>query len=147
MHTYELLDRIGSRADGPVELRVRAEPRFLPLIRSVARTVARGEGLNADAVTDVTVAVDEACTTLILHAVPGAMLTCRYVVAGGFLCVAVSTTTRLGSVPAGHTLGWRVLDGVTDAVSAWRLEPDSWRAADRVVHIDFAKQFAPVRDG
>lgn len=147
MHKRELADWLGPGTSGHVELRVSAEPRLLPLLRSVARMVASGEGLDPDAVTDVTVAVDEACASLIQHSVPGAVLTCRYVVAGGCLCVAVSATTSHGSVPDSHTFGWRVLGGVTDAVSAWRLEPDTLRAIDRVVHIDFAKQFAHGRPG
>lgn len=141
MDRYELAEWTGARAAGPVELRVPAEARQLSLIRTVARGVAEREGFTPDEVTDVTVAVDEACACLITQSVPGALLSCRYTIVLGMLRVAVSTTTESGQGPRPHGFGWWVLRTVTDSVSAWRHE-QAPRRGGRVVHIDFAKQFA-----
>lgn len=142
MRTYELTDWLGPQCTGPVELRVPADAEHLILIRAIAHAVSCREGFEPDESTDITVAVDEACTSLIRRSVPGALLTCRLQVTFGTLRVAVSTTTFDGGVPNEHSFGWQVLDTVTDSVSAWRYECDPRRGTDHVVHIDFAKQFA-----
>ncbi|PXY27329.1 ATP-binding protein [Prauserella muralis] len=142
MPSHELVEWTGPQAAGPVELRVPADSRQLPLIRALARLLAEREGLGREQVTDLVVAVDEACTCLITRSVPGAILTCRYAVAFGSLRVAVSTTTVDGTGPAAHALGWRLLVALTDSLNAWRYEHDPQRETGRVVHIDFAKQFA-----
>ncbi|WP_028661810.1 ATP-binding protein [Saccharomonospora saliphila] len=142
MRTLELADWLGPNCAGPVELRVPADAEQLVLVRAIAHAVAVRERFGADEVTDITVAVDEACTSLIEGSVPGALLTCRLTVSFGTLRVAVSATTSGGGVPSPRSFGWRVLDTITDSVSAWRYESDPQRGTDRVVHIDFAKQFA-----
>jgi serine/threonine-protein kinase RsbW len=143
MRSPELADWLGPTFAGAVELRVPADVQQLTLIRSVAQSVARQEGFGPDETTDITVAVDEACASLIHASVPGALLTCRYLRARGVLRVAVCTTTTAGQVPSAHAFGWRVLGTVTDSLSAWRSEFDPQRTVDRVVHIDFAKQLMP----
>ncbi|MEU6643919.1 ATP-binding protein [Saccharomonospora sp. NPDC046836] len=145
MPTQQLTSWTGLSWGGPVELRVPAEARQLAMIRTVAQCVARQEGFGQDEATDVVVAVDEAAGCLIGASVPGAILTCRYVLALGKLQVVVSTTTRAGSVPGSHAFGWRVLTTMTDSLSVWRFEHDGQRSVDRIVHIEFAKQFVPGR--
>ncbi|CAM2843079.1 ATP-binding protein [Saccharomonospora xinjiangensis] len=142
MARRELVDWFGPGCHGPMELRVPADPRHLATVRMVAQAVAAREGFGPDEVTDIVLAVDEACATLVHASVPGALLTCRLSVAFGTLRADVSTTTFSGGVPNAQSLGWRVLGTVTDSVSAWRYDFDPQRGVDRVVHIDFAKQAA-----
>ncbi|PXY21780.1 ATP-binding protein [Prauserella sp. PE36] len=147
MHREELAEWAGPGAAGPVELRVPAHARHLATLRMVARDFGGREGFTDNELTDLTVAVDAACTCLIRWSAPGAMLTCRLVFAFGRLTVSVSTTTLEGRVPSPHALGWRVLDTMTDTLSAWRYEHDPQRSVDRVVHIRFAKRFAARAGG
>lgn len=142
MGRRELLDWFGPRSRGAVELRVPADARHLGMVRLMAQNLAEQEAFGPDEVTDIIVAVDEACAALVDHSVPGAVLTCRLSVVFGTLRAEVSTTTSSGGVPNPGSLGWRVLGTVTDSLSAWRHEHDPQREVDRVVHIDFAKQFA-----
>jgi serine/threonine-protein kinase RsbW len=125
-----------------MELRVPADPRHLATVRMMAQGVAEREGFAPDEVTDIVLAVDEACASLGHASVPGAVLTCRLSVTFGTLRAEVSTTTIAGGVPSQQSLGWRVLGTVTDFLSAWRYDFDPQRDVDRVVHIDFAKQAA-----
>ncbi|WP_298178566.1 ATP-binding protein [Saccharomonospora sp.] len=142
MKRRELVDWLGPTCRGPVELRVPAVARHLVMVRMIAQSVAEQEGFDPDEVTDLVLAVDEACASLVRASVPGAMLTCRLSVAFGTLRVEASTTTVTDGIPSRHSFGWRMLDTVTDSLSAWRYEFDPQRGVDRVVHIDFAKQAA-----
>ncbi|EHY90854.1 ATP-binding protein [Saccharomonospora azurea] len=142
MGRHELVDWFGPRCHGPMELRIPADPRHLAAVRLLAQGVAQREGFGPDEVTDIVLAVDEACASLIRASVPGALLTCRLSVTFGTLRAEVFATTVSGGVPSSQSLGWRVLGTVTDSVSAWRYETDPHRDSDRVVHIDFAKQGA-----
>ncbi len=108
----------------------------------MAQGVAEREGFGPDEVTDIVLAVDEACASLVHASVPGALLTCRLSVMFGTLRAEVSATTVSGGVPSEQSLGWQVLGTVTDFLSAWRYDFDPQREVDRVVHIDFAKQAA-----
>ncbi|OQO89399.1 ATP-binding protein [Saccharomonospora piscinae] len=143
MNRRELADWLGPGCRGPVELRVPADARQLVLVRMLAQGVAEREGFPPDEVTDIVLAVDEACASLVRASVPGALLTCRLSVAFGKLRVEVSSTVS-PTGPAGvpSQWSWRVLDTVTDSLSAWRHELDPRRDVDRIVHIDFAKQVA-----
>ncbi|EIE98182.1 ATP-binding protein [Saccharomonospora glauca] len=142
MGRRELVDWFGPGCRGPMELRVPADPRHLATVRMMAQGVAEREGFAPDEVTDIVLAVDEACASLVHASVPGAVLTCRLSVTFGTLRAEVSTTTIAGGVPSQQSLGWRVLGTVTDFLSAWRYDFDPQRDVDRVVHIDFAKQAA-----
>ncbi len=133
---------LGPRFHGPVELRVPAVARHLVTVRMITQNVAENEGFDPDEVTDLVLAVDEACASLIRASVPGALLTCRLSIAFGALRVEASTTTVTDGIPSQQSFGWRMLGTVTDSLSAWRYEFDPQRGVDRVVHIDFAKQAA-----
>ncbi|PRX48614.1 serine/threonine-protein kinase RsbW [Prauserella shujinwangii] len=139
MREPELAEWIGYRSAGPVELRLPAQARQLSLLRTVAHQVALGAGFDRDEVADIKLAVDEACTCLISRSVPGAMLSCRYITTPEAVRVTVSTTTREGTLPSQEAFGWQVLRTLTDSLAAWRDEQNGHRAADRAVHIVFAK--------
>jgi serine/threonine-protein kinase RsbW len=136
------VDWLGPRCHGPVELRVPAVARHLVTVRMITQNVAENEGFDPDEVTDLVLAVDEACASLIRASVPEALLTCRLSIAFGALRVEASTTTVTDGIPSQQSFGWRMLGTVTDSLSAWRYEFDPQRGVDRVVHIDFAKQAA-----
>ncbi|MFC4000872.1 ATP-binding protein [Prauserella oleivorans] len=142
MHRHELAHWWGPGSSGPVELRIPAEAKHLPMVRAMAHSFCRVEGFTRDEVTDVVLAVDEAAEILTRYSAPGAILHCRCAMAFGRLQAIVSTTTVAGELPGELAHGWRVLTTVTDSFTAYRYEHDRQRSIDRVVHIEFAKSFA-----
>ncbi|MFD1051218.1 ATP-binding protein, partial [Kibdelosporangium lantanae] len=63
---------------GDIELRVPAELRYLPILRSLAATIALREDFDLDFVADFKLAVDEAGSMLVTAAYPGAELVGRF---------------------------------------------------------------------
>ncbi|EME17355.1 ATP-binding protein, partial [Rhodococcus qingshengii] len=61
---------IGSPAAASPSLSVSATPEQLPVLRSLVRTVAAHYALSLDGLSDAVLAVDEAATILIGHALP-----------------------------------------------------------------------------
>src|ERR1700760_609068 len=62
------------RGEGAVELRVAAKLENLAVLRTLVAAVGTFEDLDFDAVADLRLAVDEACTRLIRSAVPDSTL-------------------------------------------------------------------------
>lgn len=105
-----------------VELRTRADPGQLPVLRGVAAAIAIQENFDLDAVADIRLAMDETCTRLILRATAGALLTCRFQYLDSTLLVAVSTTTSGMNSADQRTFGWHVLNTLTDSVGLAQAE-------------------------
>jgi serine/threonine-protein kinase RsbW len=99
----------------PVEVRVHADPALIPSVRAVAADLAARADFDLDAVSDLRMAVDEACSALVPLAAPGGQLRCAFTVADGRIAVVarvpIETTTELRQ----DTFGWRVLDTLTDS--------------------------------
>ncbi|MDQ3580068.1 MAG: ATP-binding protein [Actinomycetota bacterium] len=100
-----------------VELRVGATLTQLPLVRSFAGTIAMREDYDVDAIADLKLAVDEACTILVKRALPWSTLSCRFTVGGSgirFSCsVPVLDTTPIDQ----RSLGWAMLMALVESVS------------------------------
>lgn len=101
---------------GDVELRLSADLVNLPIVRSVAATIATRADFDLDAIADLKLAVDEACSTLITRAVPGTVMSCRFTVADDELCFAGTVRSATGAEPSTRSFGWRVLTTLTDTV-------------------------------
>ena len=99
----------------PVEVRVHADPALIPSVRAVAADLAARADFDLDAVSDLRMAVDEACSALVPLAAPGGQLRCGFTVIDGRIAVVarvpVATPTELRQ----DTFGWRVLDTLTDS--------------------------------
>ncbi len=104
-----------------VEVRTSATAALIPTIRAVASDLAARADFDLDAISDLRMAVDEACATLVDVAAPATMLRCTFrvhpehievhaEVLGGTADAAVST----------DTFGWRVLQTLADDVEAIR---------------------------
>jgi serine/threonine-protein kinase RsbW len=55
-------------AGDEIEVRVGADPAQLPVLRAVASVVAMRQDFDLDAISDLKMAVDEACSMLVLNA-------------------------------------------------------------------------------
>ena len=101
-----------------VEVRIAASAAQISAVRVVAADLAARQDFDLDAVSDLRMAVDEACATLVRLAAPAATLSCLFM-------VGVSTIEVLATVAAAeevqvpqNTFGWRVLSTLADEVQA-----------------------------
>ena len=111
-HPAEPLDGVST-----VEVRTSASASLIPTIRAVASDLAARADFDLDAISDLRMAVDEACATLVDVAAPRSVLHCTFLVrAAG---IEVRALVEAGHGDAGvstDTFGWRVLQTLADEV-------------------------------
>ena len=104
-----------------VEVRISARPALIPTVRAVASDLAGRADFDLDAISDLRMAVDEACTTLVGLAADDGVLSCRFVLADDRIEVAVTTqAAKEEATISTDSFGWRVLETLADEVSAAR---------------------------
>ena len=110
------------RSPAAVELSVAAQVENLAMLRTLVGAVGTFSDLDFDAVADLRLAVDEACTRLIRSAVPGAALIVVVDPRDDFVVVDVSveasTDTAADDVVSPGSVSWHVLKSLTDDVQA-----------------------------
>lgn len=100
-----------------VEIRTAASASLIPTVRAVASDLAARADFDLDAISDLRMAVDEACATLVGLAAPGSALRCTFDVRGDGIDVSAEVQAVAGaSLPTG-SFGWRVLQTLADQVS------------------------------
>ncbi len=103
-----------------VELRVAATLENLAVLRTVVAAIGTFEDLDFDAVADLRLAVDEACTRLIRSAVPDATLLLVIDPQPESLVVQASTTCDgPPDILAPGSFSWHVLTSLTDEVTTF----------------------------
>jgi serine/threonine-protein kinase RsbW len=104
-----------------VEVRISAMPALIPTVRAVASDLAGRADFDLDAISDLRMAVDEACTTLIGLTPKDGVLSCRFVMAADHIEVVVSAKVESGEAGVStDSFGWRVLETLADEVRAAR---------------------------
>jgi anti-sigma regulatory factor (Ser/Thr protein kinase) len=103
-----------------VEVRVAARLENLAMLRTLVAAVATYEDLDFDAVADLRLAVDEACTRLIRSAVPDSMLVLAVHPMEDKVVVDASTTCATHDVLAPGSFSWHVLSSLTDDVRTFQ---------------------------
>jgi serine/threonine-protein kinase RsbW len=107
-----------------VELRVAADPDHLTLVRLLAECVTARAAFPPAAVIDTTLAVNEAATSLLKHAIAEAWFDCRFTTFDDEISVTIRTVTEKREAPGTQTLGWHLLRELSTSV-ALRTEPDT----------------------
>lgn len=105
----------GARA---VEIKVPARLENLATLRAVVAAIATLEDLDLDSVSDLRLAVDEACTALIRSSLEGADLVLVVDSRDDALHINASTTSGTGSAIAPGSFGWHVMSSLVDEVLA-----------------------------
>lgn len=118
-------------------MRLGANLVHLPIVRAVAVNIAMRADFDVDAISDLELAVDEACSSLITHAVTGSVLSCRFTIGADDIMFTVTITSSEDVSPSESTFGWRVLTTLTDGVSSWA---DQLEDSLHQVHIEFVKR-------
>ncbi len=104
----------------PVEFRVPARLESLAVIRALVTALGALEDLDLDAVADLRLALDEACTALIRSAAGDSRLTVTVQPREHDLRVSVSAPTGDDNVLRPGTFSWHVISSLTDDVQAFR---------------------------
>lgn len=100
-----------------VEICLSARAALIPTVRTVASDLAGRADFDLDAIADLRMAVDEACTTLVRMTSEDDSLSCVFTLGEDSIEVSVSTRpTRLGAKVSTESFGWRVLQTLTDEV-------------------------------
>ncbi len=109
----------GQHSARSVELRVAAVLENLAVLRTLVAAIGTYEDLDFDAVADLRLAVDEACTRLIRSAVPNSTLLLVVDPQPEALVVHASTTCDNSDILAPGSFSWHVLTSLTDEVSTF----------------------------
>src|SRR3712207_8834392 len=108
----------GERRSERLELRVPTSRTQLPAVRAMAGDLAMRMDFDLDAVEDLRLAVDEACATLAVVALPGSPLTVVYEVSRDGLRIDAWVPTAPGVDVPRDGFGWAVLHTLVDTVEA-----------------------------
>lgn len=109
-------------ADGPpvgpgeIEIQAAAHPANIASVRLLAADLAARYDYDVDEISDLRMAVDEACSELVEIAATDAVLSCRFQVTGPDFAVTIRTTPRDGAALSDRTFGWHVLSTLVDEV-------------------------------
>lgn len=122
-----------------VEIRVLADATQLSVVRGIAGALAVQHNFDLDAIADLRLAVDEACTQLIRRAVPSSQLICVFRFDGPGIQFAGSVPTASEAEVSDRGFGWHVLRTLTDDVS---IENSSSPRSGSVTTIEFTKAVA-----
>jgi serine/threonine-protein kinase RsbW len=104
------------RSGRSIELRVAAKLENLAVLRTLVAAVGTFEDLDFDAVSDLRLAVDEACTRLIRSAVPDSTLLVVVDPQDDAVIIHASTTCNSPDILAPGSFSWHVLSSLTDDV-------------------------------
>lgn len=100
-----------------VEVRTTASAALIPTIRAVASDLAARADFDLDAISDLRMAVDEACATLVDVAAPVSTLRCVFQVRPEHIQVhAEVQADKPDTTVSTDTFGWRVLQTLADDV-------------------------------
>lgn len=118
------VDETGGRllGDRAVELRVNARLENLAVMRTLVGAVGTFEDLDFDAVSDLRLAIDEACTWLIKSAASGATLVVVVDPSEDEVVVTASTVCAAVEVMSPGSFSWHVLTSLTDEVATFDAE-------------------------
>jgi serine/threonine-protein kinase RsbW len=112
---------------GEIEIRLRADGARLSTVRAAAADVAMREDFDLDALSDLALAVDESCATILAKAKPDGIVRCRLRVTGKLVEFNASAATDNGYPPSKDSLGWHMLQVVTNSADCWVTEADGER--------------------
>ena len=100
-----------------VEVRVFADAEQVPLLRSFAADIAMRMDFDLDAIEDLRMAVDEACSLLVRSAAPGSALACEFEPGEQTITVRVGVDATGDTPPSADAMGWQILTTLAHGVS------------------------------
>ncbi len=101
-----------------MRLSIPASSAYLSLARAATSGVCARLDFPLERLDDLSLAVDEAISLLLLDAAPGTEIVCRWQPQDDGVSISVSSTSSSGRVPRTTTFAWAVLSALVDSVSA-----------------------------
>jgi serine/threonine-protein kinase RsbW len=119
MRGTRVVDDTPEDGDGAqvIEVRTAAIPQVVPTLRTIAADIAMRQDFDLDAIEDLRMAVDEACSLLLPSASDG-NLTCVFSAMDGRIEISVSVLADSAKLTEDNALGWQLLTAL--ATSARR---------------------------
>lgn len=108
-----------------IEIRLPADPGRLPLLRSVAGSLAAGQDYDIDTIADLRMAVDEMASTVFRRTRPGAAVRCVLSAAVGGVTVEVSAPAADVTAVDETSFGWMVLTTLATEVTSSVIDGDA----------------------
>lgn len=124
-------------ATGTVTISVPADPDYLTVVRSACAQVGAKLGWGLAEVSDLRLAVDEACGLLLRHAVAArsdeedANLRCRFTISPSTLRATVSLRAEGFASPDTREFGWTIVTALVDDFT--------WNSDGRTAHVEIVK--------
>lgn len=118
-----------------VEVRMLVGDVRVATVRAIATDIAIREDFDIDAISDLKLAVDEACATVLAKGKPDGLLVCRLLVTPEHVEVRATAATDNGYPPSNESLGWHMLQVLTDSAHCWT----TGVGEDRRIHVRFTK--------
>jgi serine/threonine-protein kinase RsbW len=109
---------LGEAGRDIVVLRLPAAGAYLSVLRTATASLASRLDFTIDDIEDLRIAVDEACAMLLVQAIGGADLECRFELTADAITVAVSVLTSDGEQPSRDTFAWTVLTALAGEVDS-----------------------------
>lgn len=114
----------GELADNEIELRMRASAARPSALQALTADLAMRADFDLDSVADLRLAVDEVCATVVDHASPDAMLTCRFALRSELLEIVASAECTPQPLPRTRMLSWQMLESLADSARLWTTDGD-----------------------
>lgn len=107
----------------------------VPGIRALAADMAMREDYDLDAISDLRLAVEEACTSVLANADPTGLLVCRVLVSATAVEISAFVVLADGREPNVGPLSLRILRTLSDSVDYWT----TTTAGRRRFHVQLTK--------
>ncbi|MFC0626848.1 ATP-binding protein [Kribbella deserti] len=104
-----------------VRLTIPADGAYVAVPRSVVGNLAARNNFTVDAIDDLRIAIDEACSLLLPQATDG-VLECVFAIQPPLMTVTTSATVPNGWKPDTGSFGWTVLAALVETVEAETIE-------------------------
>lgn len=137
----ELADRSSDSAalrPNEVEVRMLANRERVPHVRAMVADMAMREDYDLDAISDLRLAVEEACATVLANAEPDSTMVCRLLVTPKLLEINASAGLPDGTEPQIGSLSMRILRTLADSVDHWTTTSSS-EGGGRRFHVQLTK--------
>jgi serine/threonine-protein kinase RsbW len=118
-----------------VEVRMPARTNHLPSIRAMAADLAMRADFDLDSISDLRLAVEEACGTVLANSGPDGELVCRLLVSPARVRISAHVPLPSGRKPAVTALSLRILRALSDSVDCWTSSTNGYR----LLHVQLTK--------